>query len=617
MGEANPPVTAAPEQAVPRSALLGGLPPDELQLIESRMTPQTVTSGTVLLAQGALHGVLYLVRSGVLSVDATTDAGVVRHLARLTPGECAGEMSLLTGMPVSATVSAVTGATVGVLRQSDFIQLLGLCPSMARNVSIMLSQRLSNTIRGDVPGFARLMRVRLHNAVTPEIVATIARSTAFHLDSPLLVIDHVGLDAWSDEERLPAIGEIVGGRGSVLEAATEGGPRLLVTDARGANAERWFQLEAQLPRHHIFGFQITPPQTDESLPERLLGVDADVLLWPDAGERVRDRSQLTVLLANGQRSNSASSLDAASTRYDAQVIRIVSPAGGTADAQYGWVARELAGLKVGLALGGGGARGGAHLGVLQGLKRASVPIDYITGCSVGAGLAAGVAYGLDIDELITMIMQFARHVIKYTIPRHSLLSSSGLRNFYRHMVGETLIEDLELPLAVVAADLLHARELILDRGLLWKAVLASTSLPGIYPPVWIGEYCLVDGGVLNPVPATLTRALGADTVLAVKLDAPGVHQQIRCRAEETRSGNSPSVLTAISRSFEVMASEITAHVVEGADVVVAVETGPMTLRDFQEGTKLLPSGTKALQGEWPRIQSVLPWLRHTPAPAGE
>jgi NTE family protein len=253
--------------------------------------------------------------------------------------------------------------------------------------------------------------------------------------------------------------------------------------------------------------------------------------------------------------------------------------------------------------------------VLKGLKDAGVPVDYITGCSVGAGLAAAVAYGLDIDQLIRMIMEFARHVVKYTIPRYSLLSSSGLRGFYRHMVGETLIEDLELPLAVVAADLLQAKEIILDQGLVWKAVLASTSLPGIYPPVWIGEYCLVDGGVLNPVPATITRDLGADVVLAVKLDAPGRHARIHCRAEETKSSKSPSVLSAISRSFEVMESEITAHVVEGADVVVAIETEPMTLRDFEEGTKLLPSGAAALEREWPRIQSALPWLRHVPVAA--
>jgi NTE family protein len=595
-----------------RSELLGSLPPEELIRVESRMTPASVPAGEILLSQGSWHGVLYLVRAGVLSVDATTEAGDVRHLARLTSGECAGEMSLLSGMPSSATVSALTDSSVSVLRQPDFMELLAICPTLARNVSVILSQRLFSTIRGDDPGFARLMRLRLHPSLSVDLAIQLARSVSFYLDRPLLVMDHLGVGGWDESERISGVHDLVSGLERELNEAA--GARVVVTDARSTTAESWVRFHMNLPRRQVFGLQLMGLEREDTLPDSLVRVDSEILLWPDGEERLPNGTDEAVLVAAAAHTNSVAALQSASRSSGGPVIRILAPRDPGASADIGWIARSLAGCQVGLSLGGGGARGGAHLGVLRGLKQAQVPIDYITGCSVGAGLAAGVAFGLDIDELVNMIVNFAGHVVKYTIPRHSLLSSSGLKGFYRTMVGETLIEDLAIPLAVVAADLLQAREIVFDSGLLWKAVLASTSLPGIYPPVWVGEYCLVDGGVLNPVPATITRSLGADVVLAVKLDAPGDRTPIYCRAEETRPGRSPSVISAISRSFEVMASEITAHVVDGADVVIAVEAEAMTLRDFQQGAKLLPSGTEALARDWPRIQSALPWLRRVPAP---
>jgi NTE family protein len=596
-----------------RSELLGSLPPEELSRVESRMTAASMPAGTVLISQGSWHGEMYLVRAGVLSVDATTDAGDVRHLARLTAGECAGEMSLLSGMPSSATVSAVTDSSVSVLRQLDFMELLGVCPTLARNVSVILSQRLFSTIRGDDPGFARLMRVRVHPSISVELAIQLSRAVAFYLDRPLLIMDHLGLPGWDDRERIANVHDLVSGLEQELDEAA--GARVVVSDARSTTAESWVHFHMNLPRKRVFGLQLMGLERDDTLPDSLVQVDSEILLWPNGEERSPLGTDQVVLVGAAHAVNSVSALHAASQRSAGRVIRVVAAGDFAASADIGWIARTLAGCRVGLSLGGGGARGGAHLGVLRGLKQAQVPIDCITGCSVGAGLAAGVAFGLDVDELVQMIVDFASHVVKYTIPRYSLLSNSGLKSFYRSMVGETLIEDLAVPLAVVAADLLLAREIVFDQGLLWKAVLASTSLPGIYPPVWVGDYCLVDGGVLNPVPAALARTLGADVVLAVKLDAPGDRTPIHCRAEETRGGHSPSVLSAISRSFEVMASEITAHVVEGADVVVAVEAESMTLRDFQQGAKLLPSGTEALAREWPRIQSALPWLRRVPAPS--
>ncbi len=107
-----------------------------------------------------------------------------------------------------------------------------------------------------------------------------------------------------------------------------------------------------------------------------------------------------------------------------------------------------------------------------------------------------------------------------TLPGRGLLSSTGIRNLLRKTAGEILIQDLPMPLAIVAADVENHREVVIRRGLLWQAVLASISIPGIYAAQRMGEYTLVDGGVVNPVPASVAAQMGADIVLAVRLVTP-------------------------------------------------------------------------------------------------
>ena len=145
----------------------------------------------------------------------------------------------------------------------------------------------------------------------------------------------------------------------------------------------------------------------------------------------------------------------------------------------GQVAREMCGLRVGLALGEGSSKGFAHLGVLRALARAGIPCDAISGTSIGAAVAGLHAAGFNPDDAMKHLVQVGSATFRPTLRRGSLMSHSGVERIMRAVWGDTTrIEDLETPLAIVAADIVTGSEIVLTRGLLWAAALASISIPG-------------------------------------------------------------------------------------------------------------------------------------------
>jgi NTE family protein len=177
--------------------------------------------------------------------------------------------------------------------------------------------------------------------------------------------------------------------------------------------------------------------------------------------------------------------------------------------------------RVGLALGGGGGRGLAHVGVLQVLEREKIPMDCIAGASVGSLVGAAYAAGLHSDRLRDLARQLRwRDIAALTWPRNGLVSFARLERFLADLVGDVEFADLEIPYAAVASDLSTGESLILREGRLIPAVRASCSVPGVVTPLeWRGRL-LVDGGVTNNLPISVVRGLGADVVIAVGLVTP-------------------------------------------------------------------------------------------------
>ena len=174
--------------------------------------------------------------------------------------------------------------------------------------------------------------------------------------------------------------------------------------------------------------------------------------------------------------------------------------------------------KIGLALGGGGGKGSAHIGVLGVLEDLHVPIDVLTGTSIGALVAALYAVGYGPDEIAGWFEYGANnHAWGPDRTRTGLIGTGSLAALLREALGARTFADTRMPLALVVVDLHRGREVILRDGSLVDAVLASTALPVIFPPVVRGDEVLVDGGVLNNIPVDVAQSLGAGRVIAVDL----------------------------------------------------------------------------------------------------
>lgn len=175
--------------------------------------------------------------------------------------------------------------------------------------------------------------------------------------------------------------------------------------------------------------------------------------------------------------------------------------------------------RVGLALGSGGARGAAHVGVLKVLERAGVRISAIAGSSIGAMVGGAYAAGVPLSRieeewLTTSRAKLLRSFLP-TFPRAGLSSGAGLRRYLREILGDVRIEELPIPFAAVATDLDTGQAVVLRSGPLVEAIRASTAIPGVFQPVrWEGRL-LVDGGMVEPLPVRVCRELGADLVIAV------------------------------------------------------------------------------------------------------
>ena len=190
------------------------------------------------------------------------------------------------------------------------------------------------------------------------------------------------------------------------------------------------------------------------------------------------------------------------------------------------LARMITGTGCGLVLGGGGARGLAHLGVIRALEEAGVPIDVVGGTSMGAIMAGLCALGLDDAERVRRVTNIARNGRRLVTPTLPLIALSAGRHLDRILadnLGAAPIEDLPLRFYCVSANLTRAEEVVHERGPLWPAVRASLALPGIYPPVYAAGELLIDGGALDNVPVDVMRE-------------PGRHRQHRRGRRVPRGG---------------------------------------------------------------------------------
>jgi NTE family protein len=250
--------------------------------------------------------------------------------------------------------------------------------------------------------------------------------------------------------------------------------------------------------------------------------------------------------------------------------------------------------KVGVALGGGFARGIAHIGVLRVLEDHEIPVDFIAGTSVGALIAAAYASGSSLDEMAqhgseTRFRDFGR----WTLSRMGMASNEKLEEFLHRFTTARYFSDMKIPLCIVATDLMKGESVHFTKGEIGPALRASCAYPGLFLPIEYEGHFLVDGFLTEQVPAPAVRELGAERVISVHLE-PGL---LDLKPRNT--------IEVISRSFTIIQSNANQPWREVTDVLIEPEVHHVLWDEFVRTPQLIAAGEEATYRALPRIKALL------------
>jgi NTE family protein len=263
----------------------------------------------------------------------------------------------------------------------------------------------------------------------------------------------------------------------------------------------------------------------------------------------------------------------------------------------GWPPLPETRPRVGLALGGGGARGFAEIGVIRALEREKVPIDIVVGTSVGSligALYADTGKSLDLEfSALTVTNEDLFDYKALAILSGGFVKGERLEEFLAARLKNGQIEKMALLFAAVATELRTGETVVFDRGPAARAVHASAAIPGVFVPVTIDGRTFVDGGVTNPVPADVARRLGADVVIAVAIPA----------AAPAKPPATP--IEVAYHAVTVMAAEIGRLRSREADVVITPDVGEVAYDDFSRKKQLIEAGEAATAAALPAIKAAI------------
>lgn len=275
---------------------------------------------------------------------------------------------------------------------------------------------------------------------------------------------------------------------------------------------------------------------------------------------------------------------------------------------------SLSDRKVGLALSSGAARGLAHIGVLGILEKEGIPINIIAGTSMGAIIGAMYAQGKNAVEIKEVALDMGwrelAQMLAFTPPKTGLLSGRKIEARLKEIIGEVDFGDLRIPFACVATDIITGEEVVIKHGPVLEAVIASMSLPVIFKAArWHGRY-LVDGGVVNPVPVSVIKDMGADFIIASNVITKPADRvrNIQPEAEvqkDTGKVKEPNILNIMMQFVNITSYQAVKSGLSGADVVIKPGVADIGFTDFKNARECIFRGEAAAQAFMPEIKGLL------------
>jgi NTE family protein len=305
------------------------------------------------------------------------------------------------------------------------------------------------------------------------------------------------------------------------------------------------------------------------------------------------------------------------------------------DAEYSKVikriAREVGDCLVGLALGVGVAYGFCHIGVLKVIEEEKIPIDAISGTSIGAIIASLWAIGKSSEEILEITKEFKEpkyiwNIIDLTFPILGFIKGNKLYNFLKKHLGNKTFQDVRLPLKIVASDIRRKESRVLDNGLLVDAIMTTCSMPGVFRPFRAKEDILLDGGIINPLPTEVLFKMGVKKIIAVNVtpsredilkEYARIKESIASTAEAVRKRNwfsfrqylrerfKTNILGLIFSSIEVMQSELAQKEAQLADIVLHPDTQGLFWLELHRSVDFAKRGEEEMRKNLDKVWQVI------------
>ena len=567
------------------------LEPDQLRDLAPLCHVERHAAGVTILNQGAHSEALYFLRSGRLAVR--VNKGDHREtVAHLQPPAVFGELSFITGKTCSADVQVVVDAEVVSLSKTAIASI----------------ERNRDKIMG---GMMKVLAERLHGMVTqgakaPESPVVVLRNMP-HWEAPLSFAEELGksLARQSGVETL-----VVNLSDSPAQEIRPVSTHAFVCtvsalsddSCRADMAQRltdWKRRFTIVVLNPTGAYAAAVSKNVEPFADSigtLAGPDDDPGVEPTAvvatGKFIVQGAThpRTMTLSGNQQliweaAESEESYRAGKPVEARRFLRTVDS-----------IARSILNLQVGLALGGGAAWGWAHIGMLEQLERGGLPIDVVSGCSMGSVVGALYCSGISVPQLIEIAIYWRtrlRGFIEWRLWRMSLISDKVARKAFAMYFAERCLHHMEIPYWANAVDIKTGREFTISDGSIIDCIRASIALPGLLQPFPRGEYLLVDAGIIDPVPVNLVRRMGARYVVAVNAMAALESQPLSTRFP---------MVDVMLRCTRIMGHEIgQARAEESANVVVTPTLGKLQMLDFGKCEEIIDCGRKAGVANMPAI----------------
>ena len=576
------------------AALFGTLGEAILDELQSELEWLHLASGETLFRQGDPSDALYIVINGRLTITVEDADGRVSLVGEVSRGESVGETGLLTGVPRNATVHVVRDTDIVRLSQTSFERLIERHPRAMLEIVRLITGR-TRPKRGAVAMKASTVAAYGVIPAGPDVpLAAFAQRL-------VAALEVFGPTLYLNSERLDSLM----GKSGVSQTPVDHPTNLALAS--------W--LSEQETKYRYIVYQ----------------ADQDWSAWTSRCVRQSDR---TLIVARAESDPCPGKVEMAiqDTRATCPAELVLlqpesrrQPVGTRAwlshrnvvthhhvhlhnDEHIARVARRLTGRSLGLVLGGGGARGLSHIGVIRALEEAGLNIDLVGGTSIGGLVGGAYASGLDIEGMVNLVRTFGKrkHFVDYTVPLVSFFSSRKITAMLQGVYGDVCIEDLWRPYFCMTSNLTQARPMVHQQGPLWKYVRATIAVPAIFTPVTDNGELLVDGGVMNNLPIDVMRTLSeGGPVIAVNVSPEsdpgrnytfGTHVygwEVLSSRIRRHPLNVPSLFASLMRAMEVNELHSRRAKLDLADLLINPPIASFSLLEFESWEKIIEVGYRA------------------------